>query len=111
MSTWEERMSARHAQRQRDRPPDPVPDLKGHEGHHGHISWGSIQCSCGEMLGLICYVLDQRYFSVDPELVAAARREDADFDAWVTCSVCGRTGVQYQGDFGKPFWAAGSVEN
>ena len=107
MSTWEERMSARHAQRQRDRIPDPLPDLAGHEGHHGHMAHGSIECSCGEMLGVICYVIDGRYFSNDPALIAQARREEEDFDAWVTCSVCGKTGVQYQGDFGKPFGPGG----
>jgi hypothetical protein len=104
-------MAARHHERTQARPLEWVdaceigdPDyLPGHYGHHMHIEGNGIVCSCGQIMGNFTIAIDPRYWSDDPAEKAQARREDEDWYAWVTCSVCGRKGVQYEGDFGKPF--------
>jgi len=100
-------MAQRHAERQQAAPLEWVdacdilgPDatlLPGHRGHHLHWEWGATVCSCGKLMGVACIAIDPRYFSDDPAEVAAAEREDEDFRAWVTCCICGRTGVQANG--------------
>lgn len=104
-------MAARHHERTQAQPLERVdaceigdPDyLPGHYGHHMHIEGNASVCSCGAVMGCFSFVPDPRYWSDDPAEVEQARREEADWLAWVRCSVCGLHGVQYEGDFGKPF--------
>lgn len=100
-------MAARAAVRERRRAaerdaqyPQP-PAIPGHEDHHTHANMsGGVVCSCGLFLGQACIVPDSRFWSEDPAEVEQARREDEDFRAWVTCRVCGQTGVVLDDDFG-----------
>ena len=109
--TWEARMAARAAARAEAGPAEWVdaceigdPDyLPGHYGHHTHVQGNGTVCSCGQVWGCFSFVPDPRYWSGDPAEVAQAEREEADWLAWVRCSLCGMRGVQYEGDWGKPF--------
>lgn len=102
MSTWEDRMAARAAERAARRKAEEAGELPeamdrpGHEGHHWHVRYGANYrtCSCGETdAGCWTVVPDERCWSDDPAEVAQMRREDEDFQAWVTCLHCGETGV------------------
>ena len=128
MSSWEDRMAGRAAERaaprkaeaarqqaeaeaaevaERERRrteglPEPV-DYPGHETHHWHVRYGICcqTCSCGELAGgFWSFVPDDRCWSDDPAEVARMRREDDDFRAWVTCCYCGETGVTAYDVFG-----------
>lgn len=107
MSTWEERMAIRHAERAARRraaePPEPPePDMPpGHEGHHWHVKGSGTICSCGELVGgVFSWTPDPRIWSDDPAEVAAVEREESDFQAWICCHICGEHGVVADDVFG-----------
>jgi len=66
-----------------------------HEGHHRHAEHNWFICSCGdpETVGVFTVTVDLRYWSDDPAERAQARREEDDFNAWISCRHCGRQGV------------------
>lgn len=101
-STWEDRMAARAAERAARRKVEEPPEAPapGHEGHHGHIQGNGVMCSCGACFGCFSFAPDPRYWSDDLAEREQAAREDADFEAWISCRICGQRGVVYEGDFG-----------
>ena len=83
-----------------------MPD--GHEGHHRHAKNNYTICSCGEVTGGVSTIaFDPRWWSDDPAERAAVEREEADFQAWISCHVCGMPGVVAEDVFGvwPPGWA------
>ena len=97
MSSWEERMALRTAERTARRKAaeaEAETGLPGHEGHHAHVQGNGLICSCGEIgLGCFSFVPDGRWWSDDPAERAAVEREEADWQAWISCWICGEPGV------------------
>jgi hypothetical protein len=115
MSTWEDRMAARAAERAAGRSAAEAAEregrrasgepgnvgVPGHKDHHWHVKSNYTICSCGELIGgAFTVALDQRWWSDDPAERAAVEREEADFQAWITCRYCGQVGVIADDDFG-----------
>lgn len=93
MSTWEERMSQRHAERQRAReqvrhdhldreyprvhPRESEPwDCASHQGHRTHIdAWhgNTVMCSCGASMGIFSIVVEAFVPSPQPCPICVAR--------------------------------------
>lgn len=78
MSTWEERMSLRAAERARkemERQQREDEDL--HADHHIHLDGASVYCSCGEFHGITCVIIP----------------DDPHWYENLHCSICGKPGV------------------
>jgi hypothetical protein len=100
--------AAERAERRRAAEP-PEPDMPtGHEGHHNHVRGNGIDCSCGEVGGCFSFAPDPRYWSDDPAEVAAVRREEDDYAAWISCRICGERGVVAEEDWGT--WPPRTLE-
>ena len=71
------------------------PDMpEGHESHHWHCQGNGYVCSCGQLHGGIwSWAPDARWSSDDPAERAQVEREEADWQAWITCHICGMPGV------------------
>ncbi len=104
------RAAERAARRKAEEPPEP--DMPpGHEGHHSHVPFGYnfTVCSCGVADGgCWSFVPDSRCWSEDPAVRAQLAREEADFEAWLTCRICGQEGVMAAEDFG--IWPPRTLE-
>ena len=101
------RTAERAARRKAEEPPEP--DMPtGHEGHHYHVRGNGIDCSCGKIGGCFSFVPDPRTWSDDPAERAAVEREEADFQAWISCRICGAAGVIAEEDFGA--WPPRTLE-
>jgi hypothetical protein len=103
--SWEQRMSQRAAERARLAPPEPDSLSPRDEhiaaGHHWHfVPMNGIDCSCGEIGGCFSYVPDERWWSADPSQVAAVAAEEQLWIESLSCSICGRPGVQWEQDWG-----------
>jgi hypothetical protein len=92
-------MAARAAERERRKasaapePPEPCMP-SGHEGHHWHVQGNGMICSCGHLAGgVFSYMPDPRFWSDDPAERAQAEREETDWQAWISCRICGAPGV------------------
>jgi hypothetical protein len=101
-------MAARAAARKATALPVPEPgEMSIHEehtaaGHHWHVESNWTVCSCGDprTTGVFTVSVDSRYWSEDPAELAAVQREEADFEAWISCMHCGKRGVIADDVFG-----------
>jgi hypothetical protein len=78
VTDWEERMSARAAERRAAEPPPLTPFTdpdSEHFGHHSHLRGAMVECSCGLQHGITSVAIN---FD-DPQC------------PW--CSICGEVGV------------------
>lgn len=76
---WEERMAQRARQRAaaREAAEEAQPTASDPHGtHHHHFRGGAILCSCGELMGVVCTVIDPDHNPDDD-----------------SCDLCGAQGV------------------